>query len=117
LFNGLALAAAMAILAERTPRFKAEPPVRRWTEVYAVGFVLLGVTYLNLRKNPGTWTRELGMARVQYGLPMTAWFDLGYAAFALAVLVPLIRHMRRPVPIVPTSWVGKGQLLYIVFLW
>jgi hypothetical protein len=48
---------------------------------------------------------------------MTTWFDLGYAALALAVLVPLIRHLRRPVPIVPTSWVGKGQLLYVVFLW
>ena len=117
LFNGLALAAAMAMVAGRTPRLKNEPPVRRWTEVYAVAFVLLVVTYLNLRKNPGTWTRELGMVRVQYGLPMTAWFNLGYAALAAAVLMPLIRHLRRPVPIVPATWVGKGQLLYVVFLW
>ena len=78
LFNGLGLAAAMAILARRLPRVADEPPVRRWTEVYAVGFVLLGITYLNLRKNPGTWVKDNGMARVMYGLPLTTWFDLGY---------------------------------------
>ncbi len=117
LFNGLAVALAMAVLARRTPRVSDAPPVRRWTEAYAVGFVLLVVTYLNLRKNPGTWIKDNGMARVMYGLPLPTWFDLGYAALAVAVLVPLIRHLRRPIPVVPTSWVGKGQLLYVVFLW
>lgn len=116
LFHGLALAAAMAILARRTPRRDDEPPVRRWTEVYAVGFVVLGITYLNLSKNPGTWIKG-GVARVMYGLSLSAWFDLGYAALAVAVLVPMIRHLRRPIPIVPTSWVGKGQLFYLAFLW
>ncbi len=117
LFNGLAPAAAMAILADRTPRVVDDPPARRWTEVYAVGFVLLGITYLNLRKNPGTWVKDNGIARVMYGLPLATWFNLGYAALAVAVLVPLIRHLRRPVPVIPPSPVGKGQLLYLVFLW
>lgn len=117
LFHGLGLAAAMALLARRTPRVVDDPPVRRWTEVHAVGFVLLGITYLNLRKNPGTWVKDNGIARVMYGLPLATWFDLGYAALAIAVLVPLVRHLRRPVPIVPPSPVGKGQLLYLVFLW
>jgi hypothetical protein len=117
LFNGLALAAAMAIVARRLPRLSDDPPVRRWTEVYAVAFVLLGITYLNLRKNPGTWIKEGGMARVLYGLPPATWFDLAYAALTIAILVPLIRHLRRPVPLIPTSWVGKGQWLYLVFLW
>jgi hypothetical protein len=116
LFNGLALAASMAILARRTGRLDDDPPVRRWTEVYAVGFVLLGITYLNLSKNPGTWIKG-GVARVLYGLPLTTWFDLGYAALAVAVLVPMIRHLRRPIPIVPASPVGQGQLLYLAFLW
>lgn len=117
LFHGLALAAAMAILARRRPRVVDDPPVRRWTEVYAVGFVLLGITYLNMRKSPRTWIKDNGFAPVLYGLPLTTWFDLGYAALAVAVLAPLVRHLRRPVPIVPASWVGKGQLLYLAFLW
>jgi hypothetical protein len=117
LFHGVALASAMAILAWRLPRVVDDPPVRRWTEVYAVGFVLLGITYLNLRKNPGTWVKDGGMARVMYGLPLAAWFDLGYAALAVAVLAPLVRHLRRPIAVVPASWPGKGQLLYLVFLW
>ncbi|HEY2154004.1 MAG TPA: hypothetical protein VGH33_00140, partial [Isosphaeraceae bacterium] len=117
LFNGLALATAMASIARRSPRLSDDPPVRRWTDVYAVAFVLPGITYLNLRKNPGTWIKEGGMARVLYGLPPATWFDLAYAALAVAILVPLILHLRRPMPLVPTSWVGKGQLLYLVFLW
>jgi hypothetical protein len=117
LFNGLALAAAMAVLARRTPRVADDPPIRRWTEVYAVAFVLLAITYLNLRKNPGTWVKDHGMARVMYGLPLATWFDIGYASLAVAVLTPLIRHLRKPIPVIPTSWVGKGQLLYVVFLW
>ncbi len=117
LFNGLALAAAMAIVARRAPRLSDDPPARRWTEVYAVAFVLLGISYLNLRKNPGTWIKEGGMARMLYGLPPATWFDLAYAALGVAILVPLVRHLRRPIPVVPTTWVGKGLLLYIVFLW
>jgi hypothetical protein len=117
LFNGLALAAAMAIVARRTPRLSDDAPVPRWTEAYAVALVLLGITYLNLRKNSGTWIKEGGMARVLYGLPPAVWFDLAYAALAVAIVIPLIRHLREPVPIVPASWVGKGQLLYVAFLW
>src|SRR5438105_2538364 len=29
----------------------------------------------------------------------------------------MICHRRRPLPIVPTTWLGKGQLLYVAFLW
>ena len=92
--------------------------VRRWTEVYAVGFVLLVITYLNLRKNAGDLDQGRRDAQVLYGLASAeAWFDLAYAAVAVAILVPLIRHLRRPLPLIPASWVGKGQLLYVVFLW
>jgi hypothetical protein len=27
------------------------------------------------------------------------------------------RHRRRPLPVVPASWLGKGQLLYLGLLW
>ncbi len=118
LFNGLAVATAMAMVIKRTPLAKSdEPRVRRWTEVYAVAFVLLGVTFVNLRKNPTSWVKDHHIAEIMYGLPLVTWFNIGYALLAVAIVVPLFRHLRRPVPIVPTSDVGKGQLLYLAFLW
>jgi hypothetical protein len=117
LFNGLGIAAAMGLLARLAPRVADEPPVRRWTEPYAVGFVLLLITYLNLQKNPANWIRAHALPATLYGLPARAWFDLGYAALAVAILVPLGRHLRRPLPLIPPSWLGKGQWLYLVFLW
>ena len=53
LFNGIGLAVAVAALArcERHRSPNDREPARRWTEPFALGFVLLGITYLNLRKN------------------------------------------------------------------
>jgi hypothetical protein len=31
--------------------------------------------------------------------------------------VLLLLHQRRPLEIVPVTWVGKGQLIYVMFLW
>jgi hypothetical protein len=116
-FNGLAVATAMAMLARRTPEIVDEPRSHRYTEVFSVGFVLLGITYLNLRKNPISWIKNHHMASIMYGLPLRLWFDIGYALLAIAIIVPLIRHLKRPVEIIPNSTVGKGQLLYLAFLW
>lgn len=118
LFNGLALAVALALLDRREPRQRDDPAIRRWTEPYAVGFVLLLITYLNLRKNPTNWVRDKVLpSEVMYGLPAWVWFDLIYAMLALAILWPLVRHLRRPLALIPASWLGKGQWLYLAFLW
>ncbi len=45
------------------------------------------------------------------------WFELLYLAFGIILLVLSVRHLRRALPVVPESWLGKGQLLYLVFLW
>jgi len=29
----------------------------------------------------------------------------------------MVCHRRLPLPIVPTTWLGKGQLFYVAFLW
>lgn len=118
LFNGLALALAMAMLARRERPASDVPPARRWTEPYAVAFVLVLVTYLNLRKNPRNWVRDGVIPdEVLYGLPAWAWFDVAYAMLALTVMIPLGRHLRRPLPLIPPGWLGKGQWLYLAFLW
>jgi hypothetical protein len=44
-------------------------------------------------------------------------FSVAILAVAAAVIGLMICHRRHPLPIVPTTWLGKGQLLYLVFLW
>jgi hypothetical protein len=33
------------------------------------------------------------------------------------VLLPLVRHLKSPLPLVPASALGRCQLLYVLFLW
>jgi hypothetical protein len=115
--NGLGVAVVMTILARRCPLCNDEPPIRRWTEVYAVSFVLVGVTYLNLRKNPADWVKAGTVPGDLATLSAGAWFDLAYLALALALVGLICRHVRRPLACVPPNWLGKGQLLYLWFLW
>jgi hypothetical protein len=115
--NGLGVAAVILFLRHRTPRVEDLPPVRRWTEIYAVAFVLIGITYLNLRKNPAMWVKSNTVPAVLYGLSADAWFNLAYLALAGLFLAALIVHQRRPLPLIPTSDAGKAQLFYLVFLW
>ena len=115
--NGLGVAVAMALLAARAPLVRDEPPRRRWTEVYAVVFVLVGITFLNLRKNPADWVKAKAFPEMLHGMSVSAWFHLAYLALAVAVVWLLARHLRRTLPVLPANWLGKGQLLYLVFLW
>jgi len=40
-----------------------------------------------------------------------------FLAIGIAMVFLLGLHLRRPLPLIPTSWMGKGQLFYLVFLW
>lgn len=50
-------------------------------------------------------------------LPAEMWFNLAWFAAVLAFLAVLIVHLRRPIPAIPASWIGKGQLIYLTILW
>lgn len=126
--HGLALAVAMALILRRAPRVDDETPARRWTDVYAVVFLLWLFPYLNFRKGPADWlhavptltSRMYGIAVEAYFRPslgFIGWFDMALLAIGAAMTWLLVIHLRRPVPLVPASWLGKAQLLYLVFLW
>lgn len=125
---GIAIAVGMGLLIPRAPQLSNEPRIRPWTEVYSVTFVLVVLTYLNFRRSPGEWTKEIATLTPQlYGIDIAAdflpsrgfigWFEMVYLAIAFAVILLLITHLRRGVPFIPESWLGKGQLLYLLFLW
>lgn len=127
-FLGIALAISLGLLIARAPRLSEAPPVRRWTEVYAVVFVLCLLPYLNFRRSPGEWTKEIeGLTQQLYGIYIAAdmlpsrgfigWLDFVFLALAAAMIALLVLHLRRPLPLIPESWTGKGQLFYLIFLW
>jgi hypothetical protein len=115
--NGIAIAAAMLLLARRAPPVSDDPPRRRWTEPYAVAFLLAVVTHLNLSKNPEQWVKAHAMPAALYGLSALAWFNLAYGLLGAAIVALLVRHLRRPLPLLPATWLGRGQLLFLLFLW
>jgi hypothetical protein len=117
LINGIGLAVALFWVARHAPKLSEEPPLRRWTESYAAAFVLLVVTYLNLVKNPEAWVNAKAMPAVLYGLSAETWFNLAYLALTGVFLTLLTVHRRRPLPLLSASWLARGQLLYLAFLW
>ena len=92
-------------------------PVRPLAETYAAFFVLLVITYLNLVKNPEAWVKAKAMPAAMYGLSAVAWFNLAYVAVAGAFIGLWMVHRRRPLPVLSGNWLGRAQLLYLVFLW
>ncbi|MCW5968765.1 MAG: hypothetical protein KIT57_09635 [Blastocatellales bacterium] len=115
--NGLGVAVVMLGLARRSARLEDDSSVRRWTDVYAVVFVLAGITYLNLRRNPVTWVNAESVPAAIVGVSAEAWFALAYLLIAVMLIALLIRHRRHPLSFLPADWHGRGQLFYLVFLW
>lgn len=127
-FFGVAIAITIRMLAARSPALPEEPRSRPWTEVFSVVFVLCVLNYLNFRRSPGEWVKEVPKLTPQlYGIPVVAgllpvrgfigWFDVVYIAMAVAMVLILVLHLKRRVPFIPETWLGKGQLFYLVFLW
>ena len=130
LFYGLGLAIAMAMIMRRAPRVSDDPPVRRWTDAYAVMFLLWLFTFLNFRKSPGPghWLDEISSLHPRfYGIALEGWFvpsrgfigwfDMAYLALGIAMVWLLVLHLKRGLPLVPSTWLGKAQLLFVVYLW
>ena len=126
---GLGVAVAIAMLASRVPAVRNEPRVRRWTDVFSVVFVLCGIIYLSMIKLVAEYTKERAGGFIEVPMRMKTplfdnlefstrtWFNFFFALYALCVIGLLAIHLRRRVALVPESWLGKGQLLYIAFVW
>jgi hypothetical protein len=93
-FLGVAIAVTMLLVSRRAPEVNDKAPTRRWTEVFNVSFVLWLLTYLNFRRSPGEWVKEIStLAPNLYGIPLVGdllpsrgflgWFDIMYLALGL----------------------------------
>jgi hypothetical protein len=126
IFNGIGIAVAMRGLAARTAApdgavqeadaEERSPIHRRWPDLLAVTFVLVGIPYVNLRKNVSAWTRAGSVPGLMYGIPAWLWFEAAALVTAAGLTVLLVRHTRRPLAVVPASVLGQGQALFLLLL-
>ena len=99
-------------------------------------FIFNILTYINVVKNLEDWTAvrkiavnggegifrsvaEVLTAPLFGSIELSAWswFTLMWIAFTAATILVLARHRLHPVALIPATWLGKGQLLYLMFLW
>ncbi len=127
--NGIGVAVAIGLLLTRIPRVNNEGPRQKWTEIVALFFTLPLLTWANMVKNVADWT---GGERAVYRamqpvmkMPLFdsiqfsawGWFMLFFLVASAAFLTLMIAHTRRPLAIVPATWLGRGQLIYFLLLW
>jgi hypothetical protein len=123
---GITMAVTMGLLWPRSKPTVDEPRLRRWTEVFSIGFVVCFMTWVNLVKNVAEWTGKehpvvppAMKAPLIPGIELNAgiWFNLAWCAMSFAFVGLMIVHQRKRLEIVPSSWIGKGQLIYVLLLW
>ena len=117
LINGLGVAFAMFRLARVAPLVSDASPVRTWTEPWAAGLAVFGVTYLNLRQNSEFWVKAKAIPSVIYGIPAWVWHEAAWVAAGIALYLLLRAHRRQPLAVVPETWLGIGQGLFLALLW
>ena len=125
---GIGIAITFGLLLNKAPLLETNANLPQWTEIFAVFCVLILLTYVNYRKAAGTWVDLVeGLPERFFGLPVVGWFrhsrgwigwfELFYIGLGIACVWLLSVHFREPLAFIPTSWLGKGQLLYFVFIW
>ena len=50
-------------------------------------------------------------------LTPTGWFNLTYFLIAVAFIYLCHRHLKNRIPVLPSTPLGKGQLLFLMVLW
>jgi hypothetical protein len=132
--NGIGVVVALALLVRRAPLVDETGPRRRWTEIFALFFVLPVLIYTNMAKNLNGLVYLYGSVDGQGGhqpVPsyMTAplvsylrlsawgWYSLFFAIITIGFLVVAAAGARRKIDMIPDSWTGRGQLLFFVLCW
>jgi hypothetical protein len=123
--NGLAVAAAMALLLRRLSQSEDSGPREYWTEILAVTVTVPLLMWVNLQKDVGEWTRGpspamptvMRMPLVGFSLSAWAWFNILFGIAAMAFVMLLNIHARRRLALLELGGLGRGQLLYLVLLW
>lgn len=115
---GLALTMRHLVTSRGEPRDDAAVHFAPWTEGAAVGFLLLGVPWLNISKNPQTiWLRNAVVPERMGPFAIDTWFLLAFALVAIVVVLAIRQHLRDGLALLPASPLGRAQLLFLGLLW
>ncbi len=128
LLFGIGLAVTFGYIINRAPTLETDPNIPRWIEIFTVFCVIIALTYLNYRKAVQTWVDTIeSLPDRFFGLPVVGWFrhsrgwigwfEVFYIALTIALIAILAVNLREPIPFISGSWLGKGQLLYLIFVW
>lgn len=83
----------------------------------ALLFLLLVMMWSNLFKNVENWAKGNHIPELLFGIRTEWWFLLVGLLVSATVLVAIIRHRRKALPLAPASAFGRGQLLFLLILW
>ena len=125
---GIALVAGIGTLSTLTPQITNATNLPAWTHIFAIVFILVIITYLNHRKAAGTWVEQIkSLPEHFFGLPTVGsflsskgflgLFEVIYVSIGIASILILTSHTKKPIDLIPESWLGRSQLLYLIFLW
>jgi hypothetical protein len=132
--NGLGVVIALALILRRAPAVDESGPRRRWTELFALFFVIPVLVYTNMVKNlnglvrlyasvdgQGGYQPVPGVLKMPLisGIELTAWgwFTLFFAIVTVGFMLVAWRHGVKKVSLVPETWAGRGQLLFFLLCW
>jgi hypothetical protein len=124
--NGLGLFLAIWWLTRHSSRriSTVRSPGGHWTHLFSIAFVIFGVIYLNMRKNISVWVESKAVPESMrmpwfesIELSAATWFNLAFAVLAIMGILLLRTHRQHPLAWIPAQWAGRGQLLFLVFLW
>ncbi len=127
---GIGIAITFVFIINRTPSLEVNPVIPQWIEIFTVFCVLIALTYLNYRKAVQTWVDTIdSLPERMFRLPVVGWFrhtrgwigwfELFYIAIGIVLVAVLAANLRLrdTIPLISENWMGKGQLLYLVFMW
>jgi hypothetical protein len=83
----------------------------------ALLFLLLVMMWSNLSKNVENWAKGNHIPELFFNVRTEWWFLLVGLLFSVSVLIAIIRHHRKALPLAPTGAFGRGQLLFLLILW
>ncbi|WP_428656557.1 hypothetical protein [Runella sp.] len=139
--------AILATRIKTHPIAPSKIPNEKWALGFTTVFVLIGIPYVNLFKNVKEWSDQLNptvwkqtvtqadgtestapalwdapyigrLPHVDFlHLTPDGWFNLTWLLLLGMVVLVIRRHFQEPLALIPKTWLGKGQLLFLILLW
>ncbi len=117
LFMGLGVGIVFLKLKNIVPKLDDEKVKFDWGNVFAIFFLIVGMTYVTVVHNVEKWIEHGIMAKELAGISTYFWFAVAYTIFAIMVIIVLRSSQYRKLVFLPETLKGKGQLLFLLVLW